>query len=130
MPQLSSRNLRRPHYRSARAGHRLPSTVGTHLLLGAPPQSLPTRVLLWDGAPFSAHRGNDGFKIRWEAGDSAVTVLRSEAAERRERADRRLAMQRVLVALWVLAVTAFAISAAQAHAAKEPQSQPPPLSTT
>ena len=39
-------------------------------------------------------------------------------------------MQRVLVALWVLAVTAFAISAAQAHAAKEPQPQPPPLSTT
>jgi len=39
-------------------------------------------------------------------------------------------MQRVLVSLWVLAVIAFAISAAQAHAAKEPQPQPPPRSTT
>src|SRR5215204_5803421 len=80
--------------------------------------------------PFSVHGGNGGFKSRWEAGDSAVTVLRSESAERRKRVDRWLARQRVLVGLWVLAVMTFAISAAQAHAAKDPQPQPPPLSTT
>lgn len=41
---------------------------------------LSMHVLLWDGVLLLAHEGKGGFKSRWEAGDSVVTVLCSESS--------------------------------------------------